>query len=31
MFMTGCIVLIMSSCHEKDTDRLWCVGYVKVS
>jgi len=26
MFMTGCVVLVMSSCHDKDTDRLWCVG-----
>jgi len=25
MFMTGCVVLVMSSCHDKDTDRLWCV------
>jgi len=24
MFMTGCVVLVMSSCHDKDTDRLWC-------
>jgi len=23
MFMTGCVVLVMSSCHDKDTDRLW--------
>jgi len=22
--MTGCVVLVMSSCHDKDTDRLWC-------
>jgi len=22
MFMTGRIVLVMSSCHDKDTDRL---------
>jgi len=22
MFMTGCVVLVMSSCHDKDTDRL---------
>jgi len=29
MFMTGCVV-VMSSCHDKDTDRLWCVN-VKVS
>jgi len=20
MFMTGCVVLVMSSCHDKDTD-----------
>jgi len=26
MFMTGCVVLVMSSCHDKDTDRLWCYG-----
>jgi len=26
MFMTGCVVLVMSSYHGKDTDRLWCVG-----
>jgi len=26
MFMTGCGVLLMSSCHDKDTDRLWCIG-----
>jgi len=25
MFMTGCVVLVMSSCHDKDTDRLWCI------
>jgi len=24
--MTGCVVLVMSSCHDKDTDRLWCIG-----
>jgi len=24
--MTGFVVLVMSSCHEKDTDRLWCMG-----
>jgi len=24
MFMTGCVVSVMSSCHDKDTDRLWC-------
>jgi len=23
MFMTSCVVLVMSSCHDKDTDRLW--------
>jgi len=22
MFMTGCVVLEMSSCHDKDTDRV---------
>jgi len=22
MFMTGCAVSVMSSCHDKDTDRL---------
>jgi len=26
MFMTGCVVLEMSSCHDKDTDRLWHIG-----
>jgi len=26
MFMTGCVVLVMSRCHGKDTDRLWCIG-----
>jgi len=26
MFMTGCVVLVMSSCRDKDTDRLWCIG-----
>jgi len=26
MFMTGCVVLVMSICHDKDTDRLWCIG-----
>jgi len=26
MFMTGCVVLVMSRCHDKDTDRLWCIG-----
>jgi len=26
MFMTGCVVLVlMSSCHDKDSDRLWCI------
>jgi len=31
--LTGRVVLVMSSCHDKDTDRLWCIGlvYVKVS
>jgi len=31
MFMTSCVVLV-SSCHDKDTDRLWCtlLIYVKV-
>jgi len=24
--MTGCVVLVMSSCHDKDIDRLWCIG-----
>jgi len=24
--MTGCVVLVISSCHDKDTDRLWCIG-----
>jgi len=28
--MTGCVVLVMSSCHDKDTDRLYDVlVYVK--
>jgi len=22
--MTGCVVLVMSSCHDKYADRLWC-------
>jgi len=26
MFMTGCVVLVMSSWHDQDTDRLWCIG-----
>jgi len=26
MFMTGCVVSVMSSCHDKDTGRLWCIG-----
>jgi len=26
MFLTGCVVLVMSSCHDKHTDRLWCIG-----
>jgi len=26
LFMTGCVVLVISSCHDKDTDRLWCIG-----
>jgi len=26
MFMTGCVVLITSSCRDKDSDRLWCIG-----
>jgi len=26
MFMTGCLVLVMSSCHNKDTDNLRCIG-----
>jgi len=26
MFTTGCVFLVMSSCHDKDTDRLWCIG-----
>jgi len=25
-FMTGCVVLVMSSCHDKDTDRLQCIS-----
>jgi len=31
MFMTGCDVLVMSSCHDKDTDRLWCTILVYVT
>jgi len=30
MFMTGCVVLVMSSCHDKDSDRLWCIGLCHV-
>jgi len=30
MFMTGCVVLVMSSCLDKDTDRLWCIGLCQV-
>jgi len=26
MIVTDCVVLVMSSCHDKDTDRLWCIG-----
>jgi len=26
MFVTGCVVLVMSSWHDKDTDRLWFTG-----
>jgi len=26
MFMTGCVVLVMSRCHDKDSDRLGCFG-----
>jgi len=26
MFMTACVVLVMSRCHDKDTDRLGCIG-----
>jgi len=29
MFMTGCVV-VKSSCHDKDTDRLWCIGLCQV-
>jgi len=25
-FMTGCAVLVMSSCHDKDSDMLLCIG-----
>jgi len=28
--MTGCVVLVMSSCQDKDTDRLWCIGLCQV-
>jgi len=31
VFMTGCVVLVMSSCHDKDTDRLWCIGVITKS
>jgi len=32
MFMTGCVVLVMSSCRDKDTDRLYdLLVYVKLS
>jgi len=24
--MTIYVVLVMSSCHYQDTDRLWCIG-----
>jgi len=24
MFITGCVILVMSSWHDKDTDRLLC-------
>jgi len=24
--MTIYVVLVMSNCHNQDTDRLWCVG-----
>jgi len=30
MFMTACVVLVMSSCHDKDTD-YYVLVYVKVS
>jgi len=26
MFMTICVVLVISSFHDKDTDKLGCVG-----
>jgi len=26
MFMTGCVVLVMSSRHDKDTERLRSIG-----
>jgi len=30
--MTIYVVLVMSSCHDKNTDRLWCIlVYVKLS
>jgi len=28
MFVIGCVVLVMSSCHDKDTDRQWCICYL---
>jgi len=27
MFTIGFIVLVMSTCHDKDTDGLWCIGF----
>jgi len=28
--MTIYVVLVMSSCHYQDTDRLWCIGLCQV-
>jgi len=30
MLMTIYVVLVMSSCHSQDTDRLWCIGLCQV-
>jgi len=29
MFMTGCVVLVMSSCHDKDTDQVMMYWFHK--
>jgi len=28
MNLTGRVVLVKWSCHDKDTDRLWCIGVI---